>query len=173
MADYNIYIHNVTGGNDAPTTPFQLKDGAGEGAAGGEGASGGGFGFVKRAASFVTNPDSAVGTVMNTASGGLKSMGEGAGAIGIAAIAIAAALTITHKLLQINLAYSTPASGDYKYKIDYDNIVQAFNNGFHPISTYFASRQAQLNNKIQNVKAEQEQLLTGGTIYDSRYGRYL
>lgn len=173
MADYNIYIHSF-GNYDSPTTPFQVREESDTSGVGGEGGSGGGgFGAIRRAASFVSNPDSALGAVMNTASGAIRTAAKALGPVGIITILFGAAIKIASKVDEMYMSYASPASGDFRRLYQYENTKQAIHMLTHPFSTEIQRQKAQLQIKMQNAKNEQEMLLTGGTIYNSKYGRYL
>lgn len=171
MADYNIYIHAFSG-ESSPTSPFQLRGGSSdEGGVEGSAASGGdAFGLIRRASSFIQNPDSAIGKVANTASGALMS---GVGKIGIAIFAVGALLKITKSVADKYIAYSTSATGDYAFQIKYNNFFQVMHNALHPVSNEIQRQYTQLEIIKRNQKVEQERLLFGGTIYTDKYGRNL
>lgn len=166
MADYNIYIHSYSQ-YDAPTTPFQLRTESDTSGVGGEGggSGGSGFGAVRRAASFFTNPDSAIGQ----ATGAVASA---AGKILPFAL-LGAGLSIAKKVLDLYVSYSSSATGDYSFKIKYDNYFQSIQNATKPFSAEIQRQFNILEINKNNARNEQERLLFGGTIYTDRYGRYL
>lgn len=169
MADYNIYLTSVGNngqGNSSPTTPWQLRGGVG-GSGGDSGENmGGGFdpsNAVRRGAAFLQNPDSLIGSVLKTPIGKL----------GIAAVVIGAAINITDKAITMYQSYASPASGDYKFQIDYSNFKQSVHNFMHPFSTEIQRQFNQLQIKKENLANEQARLLLGGTYLNAPYGRYL
>ncbi len=168
MADYNIYIHSY-GQYDSPTTPVQLRADSDTSGVGGEGGAGGsGFGAVRRAASFIQDPDSAIGAVLSTASGVLKSTN-----LAPVIFAVGALMKIADKTISFYNELTVSNSGDHAFQIQYNNFKQQIHNAFHPYTTG-VNRTIALNElRRENVRNEQERLLTGGTIYNSRYGRYL
>ncbi len=166
MADYNIYIHSY-GQYDAPTTPFQLRaesDTSGVGGEGG-GSGGSGFGMVRRAASFIVNPDSAIGQAMSNAAGAMGKL--------LPVFLIGTALVVAKKVVDLYVAYSSSATGDYSFKIKYDNFFQSIQNATKPFSTEIQRQLNVLEINKNNARNEQERLLYGGSIYSSRYGRTL
>lgn len=169
MADYNIWIRSFNNA-DSPTTPIQLRQESDISGTGGDGGSGGsGFGFIRRASQFLINPDSAIGEVANTAVGTLKK------AAGVAAVlfVVSTAIKLTDKVVTIYNDFSSEASGDYANKIKYNNFKQLMHNAMTPFSNQIQMEKTQLQIMNQNAKNEQERLLFGGTIYNSKYGRYL
>lgn len=165
MADYNIFIHSLTN-YESPTTPVQLRENADISGVGGEGGEGGsGFGFVRRTAAFLTNPDSLIGEVQSTASGVISKIAPIA--------ALVAVIGIGKKVVDLYVPYSSNASGNYDFQIKYNNFNQVLRNITHPFGTAIQRQIAMLDMKKENAKNEQERLLFGGTIYDSKYGRYL
>lgn len=167
MADYNIYIHSY-GQYDAPTTPFQLRaesDTSGVGGEGG-GSGGSGFGMIRRAASFILNPDSAIGQTMSTTAGAI-------GKAFPAALAIGTAIIVAKKVVDFYSSYVSSATGDYGFQIKYNNFFQRLHNAFHPFSNAIEGTKMELELRKQNERNEQERLLFGGSIYSSKYGRTL
>jgi hypothetical protein len=169
MADYNIYLTSVGNdgqGNSSPTTPWQLRGGAG-GSGGDSGDNmGGGFdpsNAVRRGAAFLQNPDSMIGSVLRTPIGKL----------GIASVIIGAAINITDKAVTMYQSYSSSASGNYKYQIEYSNFKQNLHNFMHPFSNEVQRQMSALQIKKENLANEQERLLLGGSVLNAPYGRYL
>lgn len=171
MADYNIYIHSY-GQYDSPTTPFQTRaesDTSGVGGEGG-GSGGSGFGAVRRSASFISDAKSMISEVLNSNAGALLGVG---GAIGLAGVAAKTAYNLVDKTVSTFNTYIHAPSGEFKYQIRWDNFKQNLHNIFHPISAEFERERRLLEMRNQNLKSEQERLLMAGTVYNSRYGRYL
>lgn len=164
-SDYNIYIHTIgsNGQDRSPTTPWQVAM-SDEGS--GDVVSGGDFNpssAVRKGASFLSNPDSAIGSILKTP----------IGKIGAVGIAIMAAIHLTDKAITMYQAYAAPASGDYKFQIEYNNFKQSIHNTFHPFSTEIQRQYNTLQIKKENLANEQARLLLGGTYINSPYGRYL
>lgn len=161
--DYNIYIHSVSAnGNQSPTSPWQLQSDDSNG----EIVSGGGFSpssTVKKAGAFLSNPDSLIGKVMAT----------GVGKLGVAAVIISTIIRLTDKAITMYQSYAAPASGDYKFQIEYNNFKQTMHNVMTPFSTEIQRQQAELQIKKEKLANEQQMQLLGGTMINSPYGRYL
>lgn len=174
MADYNIFIHSASN-YESPTTPLQMKGDSGESGVGGESGSGGsGLGFARRAAAFILNPDSAIGSIMNAPAGAIGKSSKAGGIVAATVmLAITTAFSIVDKVVTTYNAYSSSASGDYSNMIHWNNTKKLISNILHPFSTELSRQQAELQIKLKNAENEQEMLLTGGSIYNSRYGRYL
>lgn len=168
MADYNIYIHSYAQ-YDSPTTPFQLRAESDTSGVGGEsgGAGGSGFGSVRRAASFFNFAGSMVESVMSTPIGAAAAFG----AVGVALIE--GSFKIVDKVMGVYNKYIVPNTGKYTQSIEWANIKNAFHSFTHPVESYLASIQAQQEIYRNNAKNEQIQMLFGGTIYTSPYGRTL
>lgn len=163
--DYNIYIHSYSQ-YDSPTTPMQLRANGDSNNIGGEGDNGQGFSGTRRAASFVTNPDSLIGEAMATTTGALA---NGFSAFSI----IFATLTIGKKILDAYVPYVSNQTGDFELQVKYNNFLQNIHNAFRPFGTDMQRSLARMEQIKENRRNEQERLLLGGTIYNSRYGRYL
>lgn len=163
MADYNIYIRTVGGGDGSgsPTTPFQT--GGGDGYAAAEQ-------FISKAGAFASNPDSAIGAVKDTAVGAVSSKIPW---VGIVILAVKILASVTDSVLSKYYSYTSSATGDYTNAIKYNNVKQVIHNITHPISTMYNKQQAQLEVANANMRLKQEQLLTGGTILNSPNGRFL
>ena len=168
MADYNIYIHAFTGSN-SPTTPTQLRTDIDE-SSGGSGENGGkAFGLIRKAASFLRNPDSLISATQSAASGTLGTIIG----VGLVAFGFKAAINIADKVITTYHSFADPNTGDYKFSIDYANVKTTINNFLHPFSALISQQQNYYEIKRENKRNEQAELLLGGTIYNSRYGRYL
>jgi len=165
--DYNIFIHSDLSTASKPTTPKQLRPKG----ANGESDKGTNIaGAISKVGSFIQNPDSAISAVMGKGVGAIASAGV------VGAIIVVAAKVIfgtADKVITTYNNYASSASGDYARAITYNNFKQALTNTLHPVSTEISRQQAQLQIKKQNAINEQQQLLTGGTILNSEYGRYL
>ena len=161
--DYNIYIRTrgSGGGVDSQTTPWQLKTSDGEFQQD-TGSGDGGF-SVKQAGAFLANPDSAISKVLNTP----------AGKVGAVIGVICTLAAITGKVISMYDAYRSSATGDFQFQIGYNNFKQHIQNLLHPFSTEVQRQMSSLQIKKDNLKAEQERLLLGGTILNAPYGRYL
>ena len=159
MADYNIYIHAFSGGSSA-TTPFQLKEGGGDSKV---------AEFIKKGASFAADPDSAVSSVANTAVGTLSKISPWvAAAIFVTGVGI----KVSAKVYETYVSYKAASSGDDTSQIKYNNFKTALQGLFSPFQTIINVEKEKLNVKISDLKAEQQRLLVGPTIYD-RSSRYL
>ena len=86
---------------------------------------------------------------------------------------IASVVGIGKKVMDLYVPVSASASGDYSFKIRYDNFFQELHNFTHPFSSAIERQQLVLETKKQNARNEQERLLFGGSIYSSKYGRNL
>lgn len=164
MADYNIYIRTrstLFGSN--PVTPWQFREGqeneSGESSIGGFSPAN----AIRRGAAFAANPDSLISNVLHTT----------IGRIGLISVAATAAWNITDKAISMYQSFAAPASGDYKFQIDYSNFKQQIHNAFHPISIAIERQRNLLELRKQNLANEQQRLLLGGTFLNSPYGRYL
>lgn len=164
MADYNIYIRNVggEGSSGSPTSPFQTG--------GGDGVGQDALNFVSKAGSFASDPDSAIGTAAGTAVGAVSSISPW---IKIAVVLAGVAVSISGKVYDKFLAYNTAASGDYTKSIRYSNFKKQIANNMNPVKTSWAVEQRELEMRLASARNAQEMLLTGGTILNSPYGRYL
>lgn len=172
MADYNIYIHSY-GQYDAPTTPFQLRaesDTSGVGGEGG-GSGGSGFGAVRRAASFLTNGESLIGQIMSTPVGAIGV--SVAGGVAVTKLLVDGAFKTVDKVMSLYNRFIVPNTGKYKQSIEWANVMNTYNSMNHPFQSFLASIQARQEIERNNAKNEQAELLLGGSIYSSRYGRYL
>lgn len=161
--DYNIYIHTVSqGGNQSPTTPWQLRTSGNENGTipGGDSSP---STAVQEGASFLRNPDSLIAGVMSTAIGKL----------GIGAIIVKAIADITDKAISMYQSYASTASGDYKFQITYNNFKTAIQSVMHPFSTGLQAQMRDLQIKKENLANEQQRLLLGDSVINSQYGRYL
>lgn len=171
MADYNIYIHAFSGGNDSPTTPNQMKTNSDAGGISAESGGSGGFGMARRAASFLTNPDSMIGSIIG------KGVEFATSTLGITAIAATLAFSVVKKIALKNEEYYAkviaPNSGNYNHVHEFNNIKQMINNVMHPIAAFENHYQMVQEIKRKNEANEQNMLLTGGTVINSPYGRYL
>ena len=168
MADYNIYIHTVsTSGESSPTTPWQLKDDGGESTgSSGETVSGGGFSpstAVRRAGAFLTNPDSAIGSVLSST----------VAKAGIAAFAVGTLIKITDIVLTEYSNAESTLGGKSDLSRNIANFKQTIHNIFHPYSMVMDVFRTSQKIRAENAQNEQERLLLGGTLTNSPYGRYL
>lgn len=164
MPDYNIYLRaDLKTGENSPTKPNQIKDKKNKVS-------------PKKVAgmvsSFIQNPDSAIGFTLSKAAGTI-SKAAGTGAAGAALVIGVAAVKITDKVITMYNNYASSASGDYAFQIQYGNFKQTIHNVLHPFSTEVNRQYSQLEIRKQNSVNEQRLLLTGGSILNSEYGRFL
>lgn len=163
MADYNIYIRTIggEGGEGSAVKPFQT----GGGDAAKEASQ-----FISKAGAFMENPDSALGAVKNA---GVGTLSKALPWVGVAILAVGIAAKVTDSIVTKYQSYTSSASGDYTDTINYGNFKQLLQNAFTPFSTAIRVQMARLEIRKANARNEQEMLLTGGTILNSQYGRYL
>lgn len=165
--DYNIYIHTMSqGNNDNPTTPWSLRDSGGGNQGDGNENIPGGFSpssAVQRGAAFLTNPDSLIG----------KALSSPIGKIGVAAVVVKAAIDITKKTIETYQSFYAPNTGDYRFQIQYNNFNRTLESIKQPFSTGLSIIQRMYEERKINAISEQKRLLTGGTVLNSRSGRYL
>lgn len=168
MADYNIYIRTIggEGGEGSAVKPFQTGGGdGGEGFSASQASQ-----FVSKTGAFLENPDSGIGMAKNAAVGTVSRALPWVGVAILAATIVAKiGLSITDKYF----SYASSATGDYQDAIAYSNIKQSLSNAFSPFSTAIRIQMKNLEIRKTNERLRQEQLLTGGTILNSQYGRYL
>lgn len=164
MADYNIYIRTIGGdsGEGSAVKPFQTGGGDG----GGEVSQ-----FVSKTTSFISNPDTAIRGLFTTKAGAVFS--SMVGGVGAVVAMYAAAIKITDTVLTSYHSVVDPLSGDYNFSINYGNFKKQLNNFMHPFSTFMSSLQSANEIKVQNARNNQLMQQFGGTIYNSKYGRYL
>lgn len=165
MADYNIYIRTISGdsGEGSAVKPFQTGGGDGFGA--GDASQ-----FISKAGAFMENPDSAFGAVK---SAGVGAVSKALPWVGVAIIAATALWNIGNSIYSKYNNYVTSASGDYEKQIKYNNFKRAIHIATHPISMIYERELAMLEIRKANARNNQEQFLTGGTILNNPYGRYL
>ncbi len=163
MADYNIYIRTIggEGGEGSAVKPFQT----GGGDAAKEASQ-----FISKAGAFLENPDSAIGAVK---SAGVGTLSKALPWVGVAILAASILVKIGTSVADKYFAYTSSASGDYSDSIAYSNFKQSIHNAFTPFSTAIRVQMAKLEIRKANERNKQEMLLTGGTILNSQYGRYL
>lgn len=165
MADYNIYIRTIGGGeSSSPTTPTQL--GGGDGGNATATASQ----FISKAGAFAQNPDSAIGAVGSTAVGVIS---RAVPWVGVAIIAATTILKVGDNVYSKYNDLFSSMTGDYRNRNRYNNFKQGIHNFTHPFSMVMSFIQQTYEERAKNKALEQERLLTGGTILNSQYGRYL
>ena len=165
MADYNIYIRTIGGGeSSSPTTPTQLGGGDGGDAAATASQ------FISKAGAFASNPDSAIGAAGSTAVGAIS---KAAPWVGVVILAASILIKLTDSIYSKYTSFASSASGDYDAQIRYNNFKRGIHIAFHPVSTTIERWQAELEITKANARNRQEQLLFGGTILNHPYGRYL
>ena len=174
MADYNIYIRNVGGGNQivgggngvaqtSPTTPWQ------------ESAFGGQQDFAETASWVMSAGRTMASALKNPAQavqGGAQRAGKDSVIVSVAAAVITlVAKTIDQGLTIYNDMHSQ-ITGNYGSKVRYDNFKANFTAGiFNPVDTAINEWKAQLGFTIENQKRSQQRELLGDSIINSYSGR--
>lgn len=167
MADYNIYIHTVsTGGESSPTTPWQLRPSDQASGEVGEVVSGGEFSpstAVRQAGAFLTNPDSAISTVLHST----------VAKVGLVAFAVTTALKIADKALTEYSNAQSTLGGQGNLEKNISNFKTTLHNALTPFSMTMSVFRGSQKLWVENTRNEQQRQLLGGTLTNSPYGRYL
>ena len=163
--DYNIYIHNVSGGTNTNTTPFQIQNNEGF-----SGSNDGAFSTAKSMAGFIENPDSLISSIKSTAAGGLFMAGGKAGLIMWAASKL---IGMVFSVVSSFISIKTTVTGNTKPLNDFNNVSTIVKNILNPVGTAVQAQKAILEIRKANAKNEQNMNLYGGTVINNQYGRYL
>lgn len=150
MADYNIYIHNLDGGNgggSGKTTPW--SDGEGN-----------------ETTPWRPQPMEVINTAQNPDS--LISKGVSFVAKAIPAVAIAMAVVkLCTQVTDTVTSFVTTESGDYRWQTNYENFKNVVRRVFTPFSSTISDLQNQQRIRIENTKREQQRALFGESVIDT------
>lgn len=162
MADYNIYIHDLSRGSQvesqtkawSPSVPTQSPTQAWNSS--GESFSG------------------AVSAFKSEATDTLASSGVGLAVAQYApAIAAAAAVVkLSIKVFEGVTTYFSRETGNYHIKKGYENLKATINAGLHPVGTWIAWQKAMQEQRLYNWQQEQQRLLIGEGYVNSNDRRY-
>lgn len=139
--DYNIYIHDKTGGSKKPTVP---KTGGGTNTA---------------AKSEDSEKESANGAAFVKAVKGST--------IGKIAIAVYAAYKVSDKVVSLITPFVTKETGDYRFAVAYENVKQGLSNFFNPIGASLNIMRYSQDMTLFNRAQEQRRLLVGDAYLNS------
>ena len=157
MADYNIYIHDVSSnsnGLSSKTTPFSNQSEE-----------------ENPASAFSSKVTGAFNKSQQFASSGFS--GEIQQGIAILAKAVpwvaivVAAIKITDKILTTSADLTASANGDYRFQMAYNNVKTIIGNVINPISMGKRMIERDIAFTNHNIETQQKNLLTGNIIINN------
>ena len=164
MADYNIYIHDLSRGSQAES---QTKAWAPS------------QNVQTKAWSTSSNEESesfggAVSAFKSEATDTLASSGIGMTVAKNwpAVAAAAAAVKLSIKVFEGVTTYFSRETGNYHIKKGYENLKATINAGLHPVGTWIAWQKAMQEQRLYNWKQDQERLLIGEGYTNNNERRY-
>ena len=156
--DYNIYIHDSTGGSTTKRTKAWL---GGNMSKTSQVSNGDAIKFASNVISKISNPDSLVNE-------GVSAVAKAIPWVAIAFAVVSAAARITDEITDI----TTMTTGDYSGKRDWNNFKTVMTMPLQPFSTALGVFKSYKQVEVTNLKREQQRLLTGESITNLSAGSY-
>ena len=153
--DYNIYIHDKTGGSQKPTKPRQQgesKPTSPKVSESSSGQGGSGLGVFKKVKEFIKD---------DSAGGGYGT------ALAIYITALKVAYKITTRVLDTVEPLVVRETGDYRWAVAYENIKTGIGMVTSPLRTGFNLLTNNRGLQLANKKQEQERLLLGDSVVNT------
>ena len=149
MADYNIYIHDMSGGGESssPTKAWMPGEGNQTTKA-----------WQSKAAQVATNGENAGSWTPAIAA--IKGVGSAAKSHPVIAAAIIT-FAIASKIVDTIEPFVTAETGDYRFNTAWNNIKSSLGIIINPFGTAYNGMREQQNIMLNNKKAEQSRLLIG------------
>lgn len=156
--DYNIYIHDSTGGSTTKRTKAWL---GGNMSKTSQTSNGDAIKFASNVIHKISNPDSLVNE-------GVSAIAKHIPWVAIAFAVVSAAAHITDEITDI----TTMTTGDYDGKRDWNNFKTVMTMPLQPFSTSLGVLKSYIQVNVTNKKREQQRLLTGESITNLSAGSY-
>lgn len=134
---YDIYIHDVTGGQQKPTQP-------------------------KTQGGTNTTPKTSVSDGKE-----LGLIKAATTTVGKMALVVYATEKVADKVVNVIEPFVTRATGDYRFSVAYSNVKQMLNNAVNPIGYYYRRATYYQEMSIANERQEQQRLLIGDAYVNS------
>ena len=156
--DYNIYIHDSTGGSTTKRTKAWL---GGNHSKTSQVSNDDAIKFVSNVIHKISNPDSLVNE-------GVNAIAKAIPVVAIAFAVVSSAAHITDEITDI----TTMTTGDYSGKRDWNNFKTVMVMPLQPFSTALGVLKSYKQVEVTNLKREQQRLLTGESITNLSAGSY-